>query len=264
MRIKTFLKQIYRDDKVYRAEVVAIIITSILLSCFMMIFLCITLTLTVARPLITVQPVGISMYPTIWSEDDVLIQLVNQTVYRFKPPKRGDIIVTSIRFGSLEYLPDDRFVRIKHPLYWNRTKEEYVHAQSELQFRRNMKRIIGMPGETIEIRAKQVYINGVAFNHGTEHFTNEPPIPPGLRERIGHEYIEEHGLENWVRFSERRDFMEALYIPEGYYFIMGDNRDSSRDSRHYGLVAGSDIMGRVRLVAYSRRDGKPHFFRKVK
>jgi len=193
-------------------------------------------------------------------EGDVMITLLNQIIYRFKPPERGDIVITSIRFCRYA-LPEDRFVFMSHQLYWNRTQEEYVHTT--LPKYRIKKRIIGLPGETIEIISRQVYINGVAFNHAAEYFTNDPPIHPGIRERYGDEYIEEHGLERWIRLWERRDFMEALYIPEGYYFIMGDNRDNSRDSRHFGLVERGDILGRVRIVAYSRRDGKHQFFRRV-
>ncbi len=94
---------------------------------------------------------------------------------------------------------------------------------------RNMhvKRIIGLPGETIEIRDKQVYING---NDLHEAYV--------VHRDLGHTF----GM---------RDNLSAMLIPRGHYFLMGDNRDASFDSRMYGPVAQDKIEGKVKIVYYS-------------
>ncbi len=77
-----------------------------------------------------------------------------------------------------------------------------------------VKRVIGEPGETLEIRAGVVYINGRAL-------------------------IEPYVREPW------RGELQALRIPAGQYFVMGDNRNESFDSRSFGLVPEDDIVGKA-------------------
>jgi signal peptidase I len=89
-----------------------------------------------------------------------------------------------------------------------------------------VKRVVGMPGEVIEIRRGRVLVNGEVLD--------EPYVLP------------EHN-------QTHRAFGPVL-VPRGEYFVMGDNRDSSRDSRYWGTVPRSLVKGRAFLIWWSYRE----------
>jgi signal peptidase I len=138
-----------------------------------------------------VQPYFIpsgSMEPTLQINDKVL---VNKLAYDFHPVHRGDIIV----FGK----PAD----------------DYSPGIKDL-----IKRVIGLPGETISASGGSVYINGQKLN--------EPWLPKG---------------------TITGDFT-PVHIPPGEYFVMGDNRGNSADSRVIGPIAKKLIVGRAFLIVW--------------
>jgi len=89
-----------------------------------------------------------------------------------------------------------------------------------------IKRLIGEPGDTIEIRNKQLYLNG------------EPVKEP---------YI----IHTDFNLIPERDNFGPITVPEGKYFMMGDNRDQSLDSRFWGFVSENKIKGRASLIYWS-------------
>ena len=99
-----------------------------------------------------------------------------------------------------------------------------------------IKRVIGLPGETLEVRNKKVYINGKPLDEPYVHFL-EPP-------REGSAFAEVTSLDQRERFG-------PVPIPEGHYFMMGDNRDNSQDSRYWGLLSREDIKGRAVMIYWS-------------
>ncbi|MBI4168716.1 MAG: signal peptidase I [Acidobacteria bacterium] len=90
-----------------------------------------------------------------------------------------------------------------------------------------IKRVIGLPGDVVEIRDRQVYINGAPVEEGYKVHRN----PPGL--------------------NVEQDNYEARRVPEGHLFCMGDNRDNSRDSRAWGFVPRDFIKGRAFMIWWS-------------
>jgi signal peptidase I len=100
-----------------------------------------------------------------------------------------------------------------------------------------IKRVIGLPGETVEIRDKVVYINGRRLEEPYAHFL-EPPL-----RRDDPEY----GLRN----EGVRDNWGPEVVPEGQLFVLGDNRDNSRDSRFWGFLPRDQVKGRALLVYWS-------------
>jgi signal peptidase I len=95
-----------------------------------------------------------------------------------------------------------------------------------------IKRVIGLPGETLELKKKVVYINGQPLKEDYVHFL--VPIGAG-------------GLEA----MDKRDDYGPVTVPEGYYFAMGDNRDNSQDSRWWGFLSRDYIKGKALMVYWS-------------
>jgi signal peptidase I len=100
-----------------------------------------------------------------------------------------------------------------------------------------IKRVIGLPGETVEIRDRQVFIDGKPIDEPYAHFL-EPPLR--------HD-DPEYGL----RGESIRDNWGPQVVPEGQLFVMGDNRDNSRDSRAWGFLPVDQVKGRALLVYWA-------------
>lgn len=128
------------------------------------------------------QVVGNSMNSTL-ENGDVLI--LNKFKYRFTDIKRGDII--SLEYADTKYL---------------------------------IKRVIGLPGDSISIRDNTLYINGELY---VEHYLNE-----------GLEY-DDFELSS----------LGYTTIPDNMYLVLGDNREDSLDSREIGLIKKENIIGKV-------------------
>ncbi|HUP66030.1 MAG TPA: signal peptidase I [Thermoanaerobaculia bacterium] len=105
-----------------------------------------------------------------------------------------------------------------------------------------VKRVIGLPGETIEIRDKNIYINGQRLDEPYVSFREQMVIPfsPNLPEPY-----------------RSRDQVAPYRVPAGSYFVMGDNRDDSYDSRYWGPVRRELIKGRPFIIYWSFRDDPP-------
>jgi signal peptidase I len=96
-----------------------------------------------------------------------------------------------------------------------------------------IKRVIGLPGETLELRNKKVYINGRPLDEPYVHFLE----PAG------------HAAE--VTSSDVRESYGPVQVPADEYFVMGDNRDNSQDSRYWGYLPRSYIKGRALMIYWS-------------
>ena len=101
-----------------------------------------------------------------------------------------------------------------------------------------VKRVIAVPGDTVEIRNKQLYINGEQASDSHANFTDSS-----------------------ISASGPRDNMPPREVPEGKFFTMGDNRDRSYDSRFWGFANLSDIKGKVTVVYWSADNGTPRWER---
>lgn len=99
-----------------------------------------------------------------------------------------------------------------------------------------VKRCVGVPGDTIDVRAKQLFINGKAVNDGSYAIHGDPIT-----------YSE-------LSFSDqgrRRDNFGPETVPPGHYFCMGDNRDHSYDSRFWGTLPRHLVKGRALFIYWS-------------
>lgn len=108
------------------------------------------------------------------------------------------------------------------------------HAPEQKNY---IKRIVGLPGDHVAYKNDQLYING--------NTVSEPHLKE-FKEQISEGTLtEDFTLEELTQLTE---------IPEGYYFVMGDNRRYSKDSRHIGLVSEEDIIGTTNLVFWPFQD----------
>jgi signal peptidase I len=124
-----------------------------------------------------------------------------------------------------------------------------------------VKRVVGMPGDKVEMKNDQLLVNGEAFVY--------PPAKTeagnGLlnkTEAQQHLLVDEIALAHGVMLAHthpimllpgtpaRRDF-SPVSVPGGEYLMLGDNRDNSRDSRYFGFVPQDHIIGRVRQIFFS-------------
>lgn len=112
-------------------------------------------------------------------------------LFPYKEPKRGDVIV------------------FKYP---NNPEVAYV------------KRLMGMPGDKLEMIGRTVYINGKALKEDYTQYTR----PESVYDHFG-----------------------PVYVPKGQYFAMGDNRDNSQDSRYWGTVPRDYILGKALVIYWS-------------
>ena len=147
-----------------------------------------------------------SMKPTLQIGDHILVSKFNYgiklpflrtTLIPVGAPQRGDIVVF--------IYPEDR-------------SKDFI------------KRLIGVPGDTIEIRNKKIFINGLPYSDKHGVYVDNFIIPGAV---------------------QPRDNFGPVTVPEGSLFVMGDNRDESYDSRFWGFVSKKDVLGKALIIYWS-------------
>ncbi len=133
-----------------------------------------------------------SMYPTLNDGDYIL---VNRMAYIFDGPKRGDIVIFE-------------------PPYTG--KDDYI------------KRVVGLPGERIEYKAGEIWIDGERISETSDHVLSDPT--------------------GEITNLENSDSASGELIGEDEYYVIGDNRSHSLDSRAFGPVKKSKILGKAFLI----------------
>jgi signal peptidase I len=99
-----------------------------------------------------------------------------------------------------------------------------------------IKRVIGLPGETLEVKDKRVYINGKRIDEPYVHFLEPPQGSAAFSEVTSYDLRERYG---------------PVTIDADKYFVMGDNRDNSQDSRYWGMLPRSDVKGKAVMIYWS-------------
>ncbi|MFP3947983.1 MAG: signal peptidase I [Longimicrobiales bacterium] len=119
------------------------------------------------------------------------------------------------------------------------------------QVRNYVKRVVGVPGDTLEMRDKVLYLNGVGQKEPYARHRDDSgdAVHPSMSWQRGYLLGELHASDE--TYHPSRDNWGPLVVPTGKYFVLGDNRDNSEDSRYWGFVNRQDIRGRPLFVYYS-------------
>jgi signal peptidase I len=166
-----------------------------------------------------VVPTG-SMKPTILEGDRILVNklaydlkipLTHISIYKFADPKRGDIVIFDSKAA------DTRLV----------------------------KRVIGLPGDSVEMRDNHLIINGIEARYSSAEYMADAIF----------------AIESYVSMSHRIELARTgggrlstfgpVNVPKDRYLVLGDNRDNSADSRVYGFIPRDEIVGNARTVVLS-------------
>jgi signal peptidase I len=119
---------------------------------------------------------------------------------------------------------------------------------------RLVKRVIGLPGDTIELRNNQLIINGKPMGYtGLESsISGQLPDSEQQQGRFATEQLPQHphAVMALPALPAKRNF-GPVTVPPGHYFMMGDNRDNSFDSRYFGMVERKEIVGKAEDVVWS-------------
>lgn len=165
------------------------------------------------------QPVrveGTSMLPRLEDRDRLFI---NKFVYHFEAIHRGDVVVF--------HYPRD-------------PEKSYI------------KRVIAIPGDRVRIQDGKVYINGLPLDEPYAAF--EPAPPNDFRDNFpAHVYSDPQVDPDWWRQMQSLTRNGELLVPAGEYFVMGDNRNHSNDSRYWGFVPRQAIVARPLVIYFSLR-----------
>ena len=114
-----------------------------------------------------------------------------------------------------------------------------------------VKRIIGQPGDTVAMRDGQVYVNGAALDE--PYVQRIDPLHDQFEPDFDwqREYLIDATDADRARYHPTRDTWGPLFVPAGRYFVLGDNRDNSADSRYWGFVGAAAVKGRPLVVYFS-------------
>jgi signal peptidase I len=163
----------------------------------------------------------------------------------------GDHLIVS-RFGFDAGIP---FTSWHVPLWRAPHRQQIIVFSAPLPEEGNpdfIKRCIGLPGDHIKVVAGQVFVNGVRLNEPyAKHIVGSADAavenyPPGNIYSLGGGITSE-----WADDFSRHVVNGEIVVPPGEYFMMGDNRDNSRDSRFWGFVPRANIIGTPLIIYMS-------------
>jgi signal peptidase I len=166
-----------------------------------------------------VVPTG-SMKPTILEGDRILVNklaydfkipLTQILIYKFADPQRGDIVI----------------------------------FDSKLAGTRLVKRVIGLPGDTVEMKSNRLTINNIEAQYSNVEYAADAIF--AIESYLGMS----HRIELARTGENRLSSFGPVKVPKDRYLVLGDNRDNSADSRVYGFIPREELVGSARTIVLS-------------
>ena len=159
----------------------------------------------------------------------------------------GDfLLVNKLVYGAEVPFTHTRLPRLREPQHG----DVIVFEWPEDLTKNFVKRVVGLPGDTIEMRDGKLVRNSELVSEGYVEHT-EPDMDPSPEEfRWQREYLAGSAAAG-AGYRPSRNNWGPLLVPKGKYFVLGDNRDNSLDSRYWGFVADSLVKGRPFVIYYS-------------
>ena len=165
-----------------------------------------------------------SMMSTLLTGDFILVNkhtyglrvpILNNVFFEMNHPERGDVMVF--------HFPKDPSM-------------DYI------------KRVVGLPGDHIAYRDKQLFINGKPVEMVFE--SDYDYVAPGLNQIVAKRYKEKLGVNSHdiLLVNDAPAVNGEVMVPKGHYFVMGDNRDNSNDSRYWGFVPENNVVGKAFMI----------------
>ena len=164
-----------------------------------------------------------SMLPTLHVGDFILVNkfsygirlpVTHTRIFETGTPERGDVIV------------------FRYP---ENTEIDYI------------KRVVGLPGDRVGYFDKVIYINGEAIEQEDAERNDDLTGMVTARADMRTEFLHQQGYN--ILLDPRRNLIEGeTVVPDGHFFVMGDNRDNSNDSRFWGTVPEENLVGRAFLI----------------
>ena len=169
--------------------------------------------------------------PTGSMENTLLVGdflLVNKFIYGVRTPDKVpflDIKIPWVRLPALGKPERNDVVVFKYP---ENPDQDYI------------KRCVAVAGDTLEIRDKNLYVNGNLVSNPPKSKFSPVHYPPGQYES---------GIK--PPRAGNRDHYGPIVVPDGHYFMLGDNRDNSLDSRYWGFLPEENIVGEAVIIYFS-------------
>ena len=197
-----------------------------------------------------------SMVPTLLEGDHLFVNkfaygirmpLTTTRLIDFAPPERGDVIVFVFPKASARAHLQKR--REQHPF-----EAECLDNRSLSEDKDYIKRVVGLPGDTLQMINHEVYINNHPIDHTELYHRSvpsgddnlEPYIEVWIEEQLG-----DHRYATVLRSNSANKTFGPITVEEGHIFVMGDNRDNSSDSRCWGQVPIENIKGQALMIWWS-------------
>ncbi len=166
---------------------------------------------------------------------------VNKAAYGFRIP------LTNIRFGQFNDIKRGDIIIFQFPA----KDRSQINCGDQSQYGRDfVKRVIALPGETVEVKNGRPWVNGKPLPAQDYEVYEDIPRVSGVvndEPELYQEIWQDHLLDNYLGL-ELRDEFGPVVVPGDTYFVMGDNRDNSCDSRFWGPVPRKNIKGKAWFI----------------
>lgn len=159
----------------------------------------------------------------------------------------GDfLLVNKLVYGAEVPFTHKRLPRLREP-----RRGDVIVFEYPVDLTKNfVKRLVGLPGDTLEMRNGMLIRNGIALSERYVEHT-EPDIDPGGEDFVWQRNYVVRTANAASAYHPSRNNWGPLVVPQEKYFVLGDNRDNSLDSRYWGFVPDSLVKGRPFVIYYS-------------